>query len=62
MENFAGSGAYSGTDSAETTFMLSQQFELGGKRNKRQQLGQLNKQLAEQEQHAARARIIAVTT
>lgn len=35
LENFAGSGALSGTDALETTLLLSQLIELGGKRDHR---------------------------
>jgi cobalt-zinc-cadmium efflux system outer membrane protein len=61
-ENIAGSGSYSGTDSAETTVLLSQRVELGGKRHKRLDLGLLDKQLAEQEHVAARVELVATTT
>ena len=32
IENFSGSGVYSGANNAETTFSLSQPLEVGGKR------------------------------
>lgn len=35
VENFGGSGAYSGFNESETTLMVSQPFELGGKRGAR---------------------------
>jgi len=35
LENFAGSGAVSGTRALETTLVLSQLVELGGKRSRR---------------------------
>lgn len=35
FENFAGTGAFQGFRSTEATFAVSQQFELGGKRNAR---------------------------
>jgi cobalt-zinc-cadmium efflux system outer membrane protein len=38
LENFAGSGDTSGTDVLETTLTLSQVVELGGKRERRQQV------------------------
>lgn len=38
LENFAGSGEASGTDVLETTLALSQVVELGGKRDRRQQV------------------------
>lgn len=39
LENIAGTGAFSGTDSAEASLRLGKVFELGGKRDARQQLG-----------------------
>lgn len=62
MENFAGSGDYSGTDSAETTVLLSQRLELGNQRTRRQELGRRHTQLAEQEYQLARADMVATTT
>lgn len=38
LENFAGSGALSGTDALETTLLLSQLIELGGKKDHRIQV------------------------
>jgi len=46
MENFAGGGEFSGTDSAETTVTLSQLIELGGKRGKRRAASALEADLA----------------
>ena len=46
MENFAGGGEVSGTDSAETTVTLSQLVELGGKRPKRRAAAALEADLA----------------
>ncbi len=40
LENFAGSGAVSGTDALETTLLLSQLIELGGKRDRRIQVAE----------------------
>ncbi|MBW2478021.1 MAG: TolC family protein, partial [Deltaproteobacteria bacterium] len=62
MENFAGSGDYSGTDNAETTVLFSQRFELGGKRQQRLAVGHLNIELAEREHALAKANLIAETT
>ncbi|WP_053551629.1 TolC family protein [Desulfuromonas soudanensis] len=61
VENFAGSGSFSGTDSAETTVIISQLFELGGKRGHRQDLGRLERELAEGEYAVARAEVCAET-
>ncbi len=40
LENFAGSGDFSGTDALETTLVLSQLIELGGKRDLRVQVAE----------------------
>jgi len=45
-ENFAGSGEYSGYDSAETTIFLGQLVELGGKRGKRRRVAELERDLS----------------
>lgn len=39
LENIAGTGSYSGVNSAETSVRLGRVFELGGKREARQQVG-----------------------
>lgn len=39
LENIAGTGSFSGVDSAETSVRLGRVFELGGKREARQQVG-----------------------
>lgn len=62
MEDFAGSGEFSGTQRAETTLMLSQQVELGGKRAGRQALGRTAVALAEGDYAAARAEVAAEAT
>jgi len=46
-ENVFGSGDYSGGDSAEYTFSLSQTFELGGKRAKRKEAALLRSEVAQ---------------
>lgn len=61
MENFAGSGQFSGTDSAETTVRLSQVLELGGKRARRHDVGRLDREAAEREYQIARADLLAET-
>lgn len=56
LENFAGQGELRGTDGAEATLQLSQLLELGGKRDRRQQLAAREQAIAEQEllgQHLA---------
>jgi cobalt-zinc-cadmium efflux system outer membrane protein len=55
VENVAGSGDFKGTDEAETTIMLSQDFELGGKRSHRRHAAELDTELAEKDYDRARA-------
>jgi cobalt-zinc-cadmium efflux system outer membrane protein len=62
VENIAGSGDFSGTDSAEITVRVSQVFELGGKRARRQEVGSLERELAEREYEIARAEVLSETT
>jgi len=61
VENVAGSGELSGTDSAETTIRVSQLVELGGKRAKRQEVGRLHQERSELEYAIARAEVLAET-
>ena len=46
-ENVGGSGELSGTDSAEYTVAISQEFALGGKRSKQVQVAKADHRLAE---------------
>lgn len=46
IEDFGGSGELSGFDGAETSIMVSQPLELGGKRQKRMQTALIERQLA----------------
>ncbi len=46
FENFGGSGRFSGTRSLETTVVLSQLIELGGKRARRMKLAEAHSKLA----------------
>lgn len=62
VENFAGSGDFSGTDSAEFTVRVSQLVELGNKRAHRQDVGLMEKELAEREYEIARDEVIAEAT
>jgi cobalt-zinc-cadmium efflux system outer membrane protein len=62
LENIAGSGPKRGVESAETTLMLSQLIELGGKRAKRRSVGTFEMKVAEWEYEAARLAVIAETT
>ncbi|MGB3121899.1 MAG: TolC family protein [Verrucomicrobiales bacterium] len=58
---FAGSGARQGFDAAETSVSLSQSFELGGKRAKRQRVARLEARLAGWDYEAKRMDILAET-
>jgi cobalt-zinc-cadmium efflux system outer membrane protein len=62
VENIGGSGAKRGVESAETTLLLSQLIELGGKRRKRRSVGTLEAESAEWEYEVARLAVIADTT
>ena len=61
MENFAGQGELRGTDGAEATLQLSQLLELGGKRDRRQQLAAREQAIAEQELLGQRLATTAAT-
>jgi cobalt-zinc-cadmium efflux system outer membrane protein len=62
LENFGGSGPMRGVESAETTLLLSQLIELGGKRSKRRSVGAFEAKVAEWEYEAARLAVIAEST
>jgi len=55
VENFSGKGPYSGTDLAETTFMVGQAIELGGKRAARIDAGRASVDAARARLTQARA-------
>src|SRR5690349_17663981 len=55
VENFSGSGLYSGLDFAETTLAIGQTIELGGKRESRIAAGKAEILAAETRQTIARA-------
>jgi cobalt-zinc-cadmium efflux system outer membrane protein len=57
IENFAGSGEFSGFGSSEVTLSLSQLFELGGKRPKRQEVARLDSELATWDYESARLEV-----
>jgi len=61
VENFAGSGGFSGFDSAETTISLAQVLELGGKRLKRLRVATLDASLANWDYEAARLTVASQT-
>lgn len=62
MENLAGSGEFSGTDAAETTLMLYQAIELGGKREHRRRAAEAETELARRRSEIARNELRARTT
>lgn len=62
IENVAGSGDFSGTQSAEYTLTLSQVIELGNKRQSRQALAQLGGESAQQAYAVARLEVLAEAT
>lgn len=59
VENIAGSGAVKGTQAAETTLMLSQVLELGGKRESRVQAARAGYGVLSVEEEAQRLDILA---
>ncbi len=52
IENFGGSGTFSGNNSAETSLIVQQRLELGGKGKRRVALAQADAQLTEQQLNA----------
>lgn len=62
VENFGGSGRVKGMDAAETTIMLSQVLELGGKRESRTQTARAGYGLLSVEGEAQRLDILAEVT
>jgi len=62
IENVAGSGAFSGTSQAETTVLLSQSFELGGKRMRRRRAAELDAELAVWDYESARTAVLYEAT
>jgi len=61
LENFAGSGAFSGTAAADTTVTLGQLIELGGKRIKRRTASSLEAELAGWDFEAKRLDVLTAT-
>ena len=61
MENFAGSGSFSGAGAAETTVTLSQLVELGGKRARRRSAASLEGRLAGWDFEAKRLDVVTDT-
>lgn len=62
LENVAGDDKMNGTDAMETTIQLSQLIELGGKRNKRDLVATLERDLARWDYEAKRLDIFSRTT
>jgi cobalt-zinc-cadmium efflux system outer membrane protein len=62
IENIGGSGRFRGTDSAETTFMLSQVIELGDKRGRRSETAEASRALLSSENAARQLDILAEVT
>ena len=61
-ENIAGQGAYKGFDSAEVTYGVSQQFQLGGKISARENIAGKGLEIATLEQQAAALDVIRDVT
>lgn len=59
VENIGGSGRFSGTDSAETSLVLSQLIELGGKRDRREQVARYRSDLVDSEYRQVRWQVLA---
>lgn len=59
VENIAGDGEFSGTDSAEVTLALSQVIELGGKRRYRQDVARLGGHIVQRDYDVARLAVLA---
>lgn len=62
IENFAGSGSFTGMDAAETTLRLGRVIELGGKRAARQGLGAADVARRQHSTEVSRLRIAALAT
>jgi len=62
MENFGGSGEFKGLEGTETTFRLSQLFELGGKRSGRARVAALGQNLAGWDYETKRLEVVSGVT
>ncbi len=58
VENFAGSGDFSGMGQSETTIALGQRIELGGKRPKRRHVAELEREIAGWDYEDARLEVL----
>jgi len=61
LEDFAGSGEFSGFDAAQTTLSISQLLELGGKRSRRIERAALARDLAAWDYETARLSVVTST-
>jgi len=61
-EDFAGNGAFDGYDNAQTTVMLGQLVELGGKRTKRRRVAELERDLADWDYEIRRLDVLTSVT
>lgn len=61
LENFAGTGGFSGSDTLETTLALSQLIELGGKRVKRRRVADSGSRIAGWEYEIRRIDVLSKT-
>ncbi len=61
LENFGGSGEFSGTDRTETTLRISQRLELGGKRSARRDVARSALKLGLQEKELVRIEVASKT-
>ncbi len=62
MEGFGGQGQREGSKAAETTILLSQLFEVAGKRSKRTRVADLDRELAEWDYESKRLDVLARVT
>jgi cobalt-zinc-cadmium efflux system outer membrane protein len=62
MEDFAGSGAFAGTDEAQTTIGVGQVLELGGKRRARLDVAEAAESVVSIDQRRVRRDLIAATS
>src|SRR5262245_47550491 len=62
VENVGGSGARQGFEQTESTVLLAQRIELGGKRGARMRLAEQERSLARWDHEAARLAVVAAAT
>ncbi|MGD8175094.1 TolC family protein [Marinimicrobium sp. ARAG 43.8] len=61
VENVAGSGRFSGTDSAEASLVLSQLIELGGKQASREKVARYQREMVDSDYDLMRWQVLAET-